>query len=98
MHKTIAQCIDRITPSCAEVARLASEALDRRLTVRERISMRLHFTICYFCRRYCEQLRGLSTGLRSNAEHYGQHAGPAMPDEDKARLKQACREQRRPVE
>lgn len=93
MHRILVQCIDRLTPSCAEVARLASEALDRRLSLKERLAMRLHFTICYYCRRYCDQLRTVREGARSAAEHYGQSCGESLSGNEKERLKQACRKQ-----
>jgi hypothetical protein len=43
----LAHWLARHTPSCQEVTRLTSERLDRRLSLRERISIRLHFVICF---------------------------------------------------
>lgn len=91
MNKWLTSCIDRCTPSCEEVARLASEALDRRLTLRERIAMRMHFTICYFCRRYHDQLACMQRGLKSHGEKLGQDCGKCLCAEEKAKLKEACR-------
>ncbi len=48
--------------SCKEATRLASQALERRLTLRERIQFRLHVLICVGCRRAARQfliLRGM---------------------------------------
>lgn len=85
--------IERAAPSCAEVARLASEALDRRLTPRERVAMRIHFTICCFCRRYRDQLRCVREGLRKNACCFESDCAP-LCGEEKARLEETCRKAR----
>jgi hypothetical protein len=47
------------TPSCAEMSRLTSRALEQPLTLKIRIKMRLHFVICAWCRRYFEQINFL---------------------------------------
>jgi len=43
--------------NCREVARLASEALDRKLTLKERIGLRFHLMMCKLCTRYVRQLK-----------------------------------------
>ena len=47
------------TPSCAEMSRLTSRALEQPLTLTMRMKMRLHFVICAWCRRYFEQINFL---------------------------------------
>ncbi len=42
--------------SCKDVTRKISQAQDRRLTFRERLSIRLHLLICYACRRFVKQV------------------------------------------
>ncbi len=42
--------------SCKEASRLSSDALNRRLTLRERISLRTHLLMCEACRRFQRQL------------------------------------------
>lgn len=49
------------TPSCAEMSRLTSRALEQPLTLKMRMKMRLHFVICAWCRRYFEQINFLHT-------------------------------------
>lgn len=82
---------DRIAGSCEEAARLCSESLDRRLTLRERVRMRLHFLLCYFCRRYHAHLRCLHNGLRRAEDQIGQDRETCLCAEEKAKLKAACR-------
>lgn len=45
--------------TCKETAQLASEALDRTLTLRERLALRLHLLRCDMCSRYARQLKFL---------------------------------------
>ena len=47
------------TPTCAEMSRLTSRALEQPLTIKTRMKMRLHFVICAWCRRYFEQINFL---------------------------------------
>ncbi len=42
--------------SCKEASRLMSEALARKLAVRERLALRLHVAICAGCTRVEKQL------------------------------------------
>ena len=45
--------------SCKEVAKLASEGLDRRLPIRQRLSLWMHLRMCQGCERYAKSLRAL---------------------------------------
>jgi len=41
---------------CKESSRLASEARERRLTWRERLSLRIHVLLCGLCKTYMRQM------------------------------------------
>ncbi|THF63306.1 zf-HC2 domain-containing protein [Pseudothauera rhizosphaerae] len=45
--------------TCKDATRLCSEALDRPLTLRERLTLRAHLLICTGCTRYNEQMAAL---------------------------------------
>ena len=49
--------------SCKEASRLISEGMDRRLSFRERIVLRLHVGICDACSRFTGQLAFLRRAL-----------------------------------
>jgi hypothetical protein len=49
----------RHTPHCPEILQLASQSLERPLSFRRRLKMRLHFLICVWCERYDRQLKFL---------------------------------------
>lgn len=50
---------DRIMGSCKDVSELLSRSLDTRLTVFERLRLRLHFRACTYCRQFEDQLHRL---------------------------------------
>lgn len=62
----------RVMPSCKEISALISQSMDHRLPLMKRLSIRLHVSMCFLCRRYEKQL----TLLREGAGHY------ANPDEN----------------
>ena len=53
--------------SCKEAAKLVSEGLDRKLSFRRRMSLRLHVLMCRVCWRYIRQVRTLDELV---SEHY----------------------------
>ncbi|KVP89223.1 hypothetical protein WJ95_12625 [Burkholderia ubonensis] len=52
---------------CKDVTRLLSDALDRRLTVHERVQVRVHLPTCSGCRQYCEQIALLRAAAKAAA-------------------------------
>lgn len=51
--------------SCREASRLASEALDRELTRRERWALRIHTWLCHGCRRFVAQISTMRDAIVS---------------------------------
>lgn len=56
--------------NCHDTTRLLSESLERPLTRRERMALRLHVMMCSGCRRFDKQMRF----LRATARKYAQGA------------------------
>ena len=54
--------------SCKEVTRLASQGLDRELSLGERTMLRFHFAICEGCRTVNRQLAALRKAIRQLPE------------------------------
>lgn len=50
--------------SCKEVSRLLSQAEERRLTLFERVKLRLHLRVCAACARFARQLRFMRQALQ----------------------------------
>ncbi|PCI26916.1 MAG: hypothetical protein COB67_09635 [SAR324 cluster bacterium] len=42
--------------NCEEISELLSASLDRRLSLAEKLSLRLHWAMCKFCREYKRQM------------------------------------------
>jgi len=51
--------------SCREASRLISQGLDRRLSLGDRIALRLHLFVCDACTRLTRHVRFLRRALKS---------------------------------
>jgi hypothetical protein len=51
--------------SCKEASRLISDGMDRRLSVTERIALRMHVGICDACTRFTAQAKFLRRALQA---------------------------------
>jgi hypothetical protein len=81
------------TPRCKDITRLLSASLDRKLSLRQRLGIRLHFLICVLCERYGEHLGWLRQWSRQAPEHAHEMDGGQLSAEARERLKRALREQ-----
>lgn len=50
--------------SCREASRIASEALDRKLTLQERINLRMHLFVCDMCRNFKQNIIALEQTMQ----------------------------------
>lgn len=75
--------------SCSDATRRISEALDRPLSWRARLGLRLHLMMCSACRRFARQVNGIERLLRGRR---GRSETAASPDEDPQHLSPAARE------
>ncbi len=55
--------------SCKEAMRLASESLDRPLSLRTRIGLRMHVFMCSSCRAASRQMRALDSLIGGRFTH-----------------------------
>jgi predicted anti-sigma-YlaC factor YlaD len=55
-------------PSCKDVSRLVSDALDRSLPLAQRVAVRIHLVMCQACDLYSRQIRSLRELLRRYPE------------------------------
>ena len=88
--------LGRRLPTCQELTPVLSQSLERRLTLREQITLRLHFLICVYCVRYLRQLRFMREALRAREakalEDEGEAAHPSLTPEARERIRRALRE------
>ena len=82
-------------PPCNEVVELVSKSLDTKLTMKELVTVRLHFIVCSWCARYAKQLLLIRNTIREKPEQpKSKESGYPHPlsPEAKQRLKQALRD------
>ena len=59
----------RRLPTCKQMTPVMYESLERRLTLRERVTLKLHLWVCVWCVWYLENLRTMRSALRARAAH-----------------------------
>ena len=80
-------------PTCREVTRLQSEALDGNLSFARRAGLRLHLFVCRWCRRYGKQIRFLREAMHDHPDELCEASSPGLSPEARERLKRALRGQ-----
>jgi hypothetical protein len=53
---------------CKKAARLLSESFDRKLSLWERVSLRVHVVICRFCRCFHQDMQRFDDALRKYSQ------------------------------
>lgn len=56
--------------SCKEVTHLLSDGQDRKLTMTERINLKIHLTMCKGCSNYRKQMEFLHEACRGYASKF----------------------------
>ncbi|HYE13022.1 MAG TPA: hypothetical protein VD968_01120 [Pyrinomonadaceae bacterium] len=81
----------RRLPACKEMVRVMSESMERPLTPRERVMLKLHLWVCAWCVWYLEQLRLLRESLRARAARAEAEGPPgvSLSAEARERIKSA---------
>lgn len=75
--------------SCKHASRLISQSLDRPLSWRERVSLRLHLSLCDMCTRFQRQLHVLRTAVRQLTDKVEQDDSLQLPQQARQRIAQA---------
>lgn len=75
----------RRLPPCNLMVPLMSEARERPLTLREKITLKLHFFTCQACRRYVEQIEKMSGMVKPQDEETAHAAEPSAKLSTEAR-------------
>lgn len=80
------------SPNCKEAVRMQSDALDRPLSMSQRIGLRIHLFLCQWCRRYGKQIEFLHSAARQHDDNNAclpeLHLGSAARDRIKKRLRE----------
>lgn len=66
--------------SCHEATRLVSERQERPLSVRERLALQMHLTMCAGCKNFSLQIPFLSKAMKAYSERLDSVLGEAPDD------------------
>src|SRR5262249_41865731 len=85
----------RRLPTCESLLPLMSASLDRKLTVREKIPLYLHFFVCKWCVDYAKQISFLGDVVRFDMGQDPDNPpdDAVLSDDAKARIKRTIRVQ-----
>ena len=92
--KSLVKGLAELSPSCKAATRLQSEALDRKLTLRQRFGLRAHLLICKWCRRYGKQITFLRNAAHEHPDEMAKPVSQKLSDEAKERIRQKLRANR----
>ena len=76
-------------PSCQEATRLSSEAMERRLSIRERFDLWAHLRICSLCSQFSKQVHELRKLLRNYKPQEEKKLSPDIKNKIKLAIKLA---------
>ena len=78
----------RRLPACQQTVATLSQSMERQLTLRERITVKLHLWICAWCQWYLEHLHLIRDTARAKAsESLDLNTGPGLSAEARERIK-----------
>lgn len=80
----------RRLPACDYMTRMFSDRLERPMTLREKITMRLHLFTCDACKRYVEQIEFMHDNLQpKNEERILEELPAALSSDARERIRAA---------
>ncbi|MGH9874615.1 MAG: zf-HC2 domain-containing protein [Pyrinomonadaceae bacterium] len=78
----------RRLPTCQNTVETISQSMERPLTLRERITVKLHLWICAWCQWYLEQLQLIRDAARAKAsESHDLNTASGLSAEARERIK-----------
>lgn len=78
----------RTLPTCQQTVETISQSMERRLTLTERIKVKIHFWICVWCQWYMEHLQLIRAASRAQAaEAPDQMSGATLSNEARERIR-----------
>jgi len=81
-------------PTCRQVSRLQSDALDQHLPLPKRFGLQLHLLVCKWCRRYGKQIRFLREAVHEHPAEVDEATPRTLSPEARERLKRSLRSEK----
>lgn len=66
-------------PTCKQIVKVISESMERKLSLRERITVKLHLWICLWCVWYLEHLNLMRDTIRTKASQEPNLKSSSLP-------------------
>ena len=77
--------------NCKQTSQLLSKSLDQPLTLREKLSLRLHMLLCGACSRFARQLRFLREAVEALERRAAEDERLTLNSEARQRIARALR-------
>jgi len=79
----------RRLPACKQTVEIISQSMERPLTLRERVLLKLHLWVCMWCQWYLEHLQVMREALRlqENESDVGVSTTTRLSDEARERIR-----------
>ena len=87
--KALTRGMGDLSPSCRVATRLQSEALDHKLSLRQRFGLRVHLLLCKWCRRYGKQIAFLRNAAHEHPDELAEPVPQKLSDEARERIKRS---------
>lgn len=92
LRRMISRAILRGFPPCKEIVKIISASLDRPLTLKEKLLMKIHLFACKPCVRYLDQSAFLSKAVsKMNEQEKADLFSGALSNEARDRIKSLLR-------
>ncbi len=88
--------MNKLTSTCDVITQKISESMDHKISLRNRLKIRLHVMFCKLCRRYQRQLMTMHTLFELHLQQEEESIlpkGPTLTSEARERIKQNLRKQ-----
>ena len=86
--KFLARGMGDLSPICQAATRLQSEAIERKLPLRQRFGLRVHLMLCKWCRRYGKQITFLRDAAHEHPDELAEPVPQKLSNEARERIKQ----------
>jgi hypothetical protein len=84
----------RTLPTCQQTVEKISQSMERSLSLRERINLKLHLWICVWCQWYMEHLHLLRETTRAKADEPLEYTSvPGLSNEARERIRRRLTKQ-----
>jgi hypothetical protein len=94
--KILMPLMSKMTPVCEVISQKISESMDHKISLFDRLKIRVHLLGCKFCQRFEKQLIIMKKMLEKRENELEEPpAGPKLSSDAKQRMKQKMKQSKR---